>query len=389
MYGYRETEALQLNAAVMIPDSARSLHSQLLARARRNETLQPIETQRISRDGRIIDILLTLSVLRDNTDKPYAIASTERDITERLRAEKELRAQSDRLLEADQRKDEFLAMLAHELRNPLAPIRNAVEALRLPRITDDRHSLEATREVIERQVGHLTRLVDDLLDVSRITRGQVTLQPERIDLAALVERAVELNREQIELRHHRLSVDLPRDPIWLEGDATRLAQVFGNLLNNAAKYTDEGGEISVSAAIEDNRAVFRVRDTGIGIAPELLPHIFELFIQGKRPLDRRQGGLGVGLRLVQQLVEMHGGTVTASSDGPGQGSEFEVRLPLSLETHAEAEAKPSSIPPLRLTPAKPLRALVVDDNVDTVESMATLLSLQGHESGPPPTASRR
>jgi two-component system CheB/CheR fusion protein len=380
MYGYTEQEALRLNMAAMIPDSARARHDEWLDRARRSEPAQPTKTQRIAKDGKIVDILFTLSVLRDSAGMPTAIASTERDITHQLITEKELRTRAERLLEADRRKDEFLAMLAHELRNPLAPIRNAVEALGQPRLLDDKANLEVSRKLIERQVKHLSRLVDDLLDVSRITRGQVSLQQEKIELGSLVERAVELNREQIESRQHRLSISVPAEPIWLEGDATRITQVLGNLLNNAAKYTDPGGAISVSVSVENRQGVFRVRDTGMGIAADLLPHVFDLFVQGKRSLDRSQGGLGIGLRLVRQLVEMHGGTVAARSDGPGYGSEFEVRLPIDQQARAATISKRFDVPPpLPLIPAKGLRALVVDDNPDTVESMSALLGMHGHE----------
>jgi signal transduction histidine kinase/PAS domain-containing protein len=229
------------------------------------------------------------------------------------------------LREADRRKDEFLAMLAHELRNPLAPIRNAAQVLKLAGQAEAHH--QWAREVIERQTQHLTRLVDDLLDVSRITRGKITLQCEPLDLAAIVDRSVEASRPLIDARRHQLTLVLPPEPVRLVGDQTRLVQVVGNLLNNAAKYTEEGGHIRLEAAQEGDMAVIRVSDNGMGLPAALLPHVFDLFTQADRSLDRSQGGLGIGLTLVRQLVELHGGRVEAKSEGPGRGSEFIVWLP--------------------------------------------------------------
>lgn len=231
----------------------------------------------------------------------------------------------DALEEGDRRKNEFLAMLSHELRNPLAPIRNAVQVLGLLDLKDPR--LRWVKEMIDRQVKHLVHLVDDLLDVSRITRGKITLKHEWIELSQVIERAVEATEAIIEAQQHRLSVFYPDEPVWLKGDGVRLVQIFTNLLNNAAKYTPHGGRIDLSAVPNQREVVFSVKDTGIGIPPELLPHIFDLFTQADRSLDRSQGGLGIGLTLVRKLVEMHGGSIEAVSGGAGQGSEFLVRLP--------------------------------------------------------------
>jgi len=241
-----------------------------------------------------------------------------RDITSRKQAEEALR-------EADRRKDEFLAMLAHELRNPLAPIRNAVQILRRAGSSDP--ILQRSRDIIDRQVEHLARLVDDLLDISRITRGKIELRKESVVVADIVQRAVEQSRPLIEARRHELSVHLPSEPVYVEGDFVRLAQVVSNLLNNAAKYTDEGGRISVSAARVGSEVLIRVRDTGRGLDPAAVSHLFELFYQVDRTLDRAEGGLGIGLSLVKRLVEMHRGRVEAFSQGRGHGSEFVVRLP--------------------------------------------------------------
>lgn len=277
--------------------------------------------------------------------------------------------------EADRRKDEFLAMLAHELRNPLAPISNAVEIMRL---RGPEHSeLDWARDVIARQVQHLVRLVDDLLDVSRITRGKIRLKLEPIDLAAVVSNAVETSRPLIEGRRHRFVADMPTEAIWVKADPARLAQVLANLLNNAAKYTEEGGSIRISVARDGGQAVVRVRDSGVGIPPEMLAGIFDLFTQVDRTLDRSQGGLGIGLTLVQRLVQMHGGSVEAQSDGPGQGSEFVVRLPMLTAFQPPRLATPP--PAERESAAGHLRILVVDDNADAAVSLSMLLRLDGHE----------
>ena len=229
------------------------------------------------------------------------------------------------LLEVNRRKDEFLAMLAHELRNPLAPIRNALYLMKRGEV--DESSAAEVRTMMERQVEHLSRLIDDLMDVSRISTGKVDLRLDEVDLASVVARSIDVCRPLIEQRGHRFTVDLPAVPIRLRADPTRLEQIVDNLLTNAAKYSDPGGRIDLSAGIEGNSAILRLRDTGIGIDPGKLPHIFDLFVQAERRLDRSQGGLGIGLSLVRSLVGMHGGTVMASSEGLGKGSEFVVRLP--------------------------------------------------------------
>jgi len=278
------------------------------------------------------------------------------------------------LQEADRRKNEFLAILAHELRNPLAPIRNAAQILKTkgPPIPE----LQWAREVIDRQVHQLTRLVDDLLDVSRITKGKIELRKERLALSALVSSAVEASRPLIKKWGHELTISIPAEPVYLDVDPTRMAQVLLNLLNNAAKYTEQGGRIALTGERDGDDVVIRVTDTGMGIPPDMLPRIFDMFTQVDHSVERSQGGLGIGLTLVQLLIELHGGEVLARSPGPGLGSEFVVRLPSAPQRAAGREEKAASAEgPLAIDPA--LRILVVDDNQDAAESLGMLLRYAG------------
>ncbi|WP_159397044.1 ATP-binding protein [Sorangium cellulosum] len=302
------------------------------------------------------------------------VCAITRDVTEQKELENERRRRMEELAEAARRKDEFLATLAHELRNPLAPLRNGLELLRLGE--SDPAASERARAMMERQVAHMVRLIDDLLDVSRITRGKLRLRRERVELAGVVQSAIEASRPLIDASRHELTVDVPPGPIHLDADPTRLAQVLSNLLTNAAKYTDPGGRIRLSVERQGGEVVLAVRDTGIGIAAEHLPGLFQMFSQITPALERSQGGLGIGLSLVRGLVELHGGRVAASSDGPGKGSEFSVRLPVA-EERAQAAAAPGEE---RETPSLPprCRVLVVDDNSDAADSLAMLLRVLGY-----------
>lgn len=287
----------------------------------------------------------------------------------------QIRSQMNEFRRADERKDEFLATLAHELRNPLAPVRNGLQIIRAKgELTGE---TAAVRDMMERQVGHMVRLIDDLMDVSRITRGKVELKKERLDFRQVLESALESSRPLMEAAHHEFTVALPGGSLPIDGDLTRLAQVLANLLNNSTKYTPDGGTIKVSGTVDGPMLLIQIQDNGMGIPAEMLPDIFEMFTQVGRTIDRAQGGLGIGLTLVRRLVEMHGGIITAESEGIGQGSTFNIRLPLvpNAATHDSATDGESTASD---TPHPSLRVLVVDDNVDGAESLALMLKMSGY-----------
>lgn len=318
-------------------------------------------------DGSCVTVIVNIRPLKNDRGEVTGAINCFYDITARKQAEEEL-SRSDR------RKNEFLAMLAHELRNPLAPIRNALQILQLTEGKDE--VVEAATRMMERQVGQMVRMVDDLLDVSRISRGRIVLRKGRVELASTVHHAVEAVHAMYDSMHHELTVTLPSEPIYVNADPTRLAQVVGNLLNNACKFTDKAGHISVALEREADQAIIRVQDDGIGIATEQLPSIFEMFTQIDTSLERSVSGLGIGLTLVKNIVELHGGTIVVHSEGVGRGSEFVVRLPIVVE-----EGKPPTLEPddNGLAMAAPRRILVVDDNRDSATSLVMLLSMTGNE----------
>ncbi len=331
-----------------------------------------------STSGHKVEVEFVSNVYGENNHQ--VVQCNIRDITERSRLQRLTQEQAEALADLDRRKDEFLAMLSHELRNPLAPILNAALLLRLHSTRNrlqgiENPILQQSASIIERQVGQLTRIVDELLEVSRITTGRIQLRQESIALGVVAENAVATVRSLIDQHKHELTVSLPTQAIWVHADAARLEQVVVNLLTNAAKYTDQGGHVWLTVQQEGEEAVLRVRDTGVGIAPDVLPRIFELFTQADRSLDRSQGGLGIGLALVQRLVEMHRGTVAASSV-LGQGSEFVVRLPVVAPLQQQAASPPTETAQLT---GSSLRVLVVDDNVDTVTTLALLVNESGHD----------
>ncbi|HEX5055186.1 MAG TPA: PAS domain-containing protein [Gammaproteobacteria bacterium] len=307
-------------------------------------------------------------------DGRHGVVCYFRDIAQQVQARREIERSRDALRETDRRKDEFLAMLAHELRNPLTPIRNAAQILKFPGIDDK--SRAAASAMLDRQVNQMVRLVDDLLDVSRITRGKIELRKQRIELATSLNDAVETVRPICEHRKHTLTVTLPPEPVYLDADPARLVQVVGNLLNNAYKFTMPGGHILLTAEAEGAAVVIRVRDDGIGIAADQLPRIFEMFTQVDSSLERVHSGLGIGLTLVKNLVEMHGGTVEVRSAGIGKGSEFSVRLP-RIAADSRSESRKSAA--LKQETTVPRRILLVDDNRDLTDSLASLLQMTGHE----------
>jgi CheY-like chemotaxis protein len=355
MPGYR----IQQNGRDMPPDQLPMQY----AIAHRTSVTNEIEIVRA--DGSVVYVKNDVEPLYDTHGNIYGCVSVCVDLTDRKLAEIALR-------EADRRKDEFLATLSHELRNPLAPMRTAVEVMRLAR--DNPALVDQARVTLERQLQHLVRLTDDLLDVSRITQNKLELRKRRIDLCTVLHSAVESTRPLIDSRAQHLTLDLSDRPLWVDADATRLAQAFSNLLNNAAKYTECGGEISMAASGTEAETVISVLDSGVGIPPEMLPRIFDMFTQLQPHRDRTLGGLGIGLSLAKRLVELHGGSIEAKSEGPGRGSSFIVRLPSAPAAGSEESPSP---PDQKRAPAD-CRVLIAEDNADAAEMMEMMLQFKGY-----------
>jgi PAS domain S-box-containing protein len=372
LFGYQAAEVIgQPFARFFIPEEREAGRPEAEIRQAAASGQVTCEEWQVRRDGTRFWGCVVLTTLRDERGELKGFAKVIRDATDRKQLEMELRRQAEELAESNRRKDEFLAMLSHELRNPLAPVLNSVHVLR--QAPDDPSLVQFAGNMVERQVRHMARLIDDLLDVTRLTHGKVRLQKERFDLGALVERAAESVRPLMDERGHQFILVPCDGPIWLEADPIRLDQVLVNLLNNAAEFTDPGGHVELIVTLEGAEAVIRVRDDGMGIAPDLLPRIFDLFAQADTTLDRGGGGLGIGLTLAKRVVTLHGGSIQAHSEGPGRGSEFVVRLP-ALPESSEHDA----ITPEPAAPAMSLRMLVVDDNVDMAMSLSIILELHGH-----------
>jgi len=367
LFGYRPDEAIGQPILIVIPPELRHEEEEILRQISSGKRIEQLETTRIAKDGRRLDVSLTISPVRSGDGRIIGVSKVARDISERKRIEEALRT-------SDKRKDEFIAMLGHELRNPLAPIRTAAEVFR--RIAGGNTEYLELSQILERQVQQMTRLLDDLLDVSRITQGKIKFKREAFDLTLVAQRAIEACRPLMDSRRHQLRVDLPKSVLRVEGDSVRLVQLVTNLLNNAAKYTPVGGKIALSIARRRGAIEIRVKDNGAGIAPDALPRIFELFVQAEPSSAGPQEGLGIGLTLVRMIAEHHGGTVTAASAGPGQGSEFVVTLPAGVEDAGLAIAVDSAASEAA---AARRRIVIVDDNIDASQSLATLLRLSGHD----------
>jgi PAS domain S-box-containing protein len=362
LYGYARREIIGKGVDTIVPPERKDELADIMSGLRRGESVRQRETVRLRKDGTRVDVAVTISPVRDEHGQVIGASTMARDISDRKLAEQALR-------DASEQKDQFLAVLGHELRNPLAAIRGAAELLKLTHGGDPR--LQRTQSILDRQTAHMAKLLDGLLDVSRIIRGKISLEAELVDLCVVLRDLVQDHAEQVERRGLAMQLDLPPEPLWILGDRVRLGQIFGNLLANALQFTQAPGTISLTSQTDEDQAVIVVRDTGTGIAPEFLPLMFEPFRQGSQPIDRGSGGLGLGLALVKGLVELHGGQVHAWSDGPGRGAVFTVRLPL-----APAPAVDTGRPRDRKGPQ---RVLVVEDNLDMAELLREMLLRGGHD----------
>jgi len=374
LFGYTAEEMIGQTSLRLDPSQERQT---ILDTISRGGTVRQHETAWLTKDGRHLDVSLSAAGMRDDLGRIVGVTAVVRDISQAKQTEAAIKRSEAALRDADRRKDEFLALLAHELRNPLAPLVNSLELLRPAAAANP--GLQRIRGMMERQLKQLERLVDDLLDVSRISRGRFELQRAPLSLGLAVETAVESCQSQFAARGHGLSVSISSEPLVVVGDFARLTQVFANLLSNSAKYTEPGGSVEVTLCRSGTDAVVTVKDTGIGIPVESLNFVFDMFSQVQAHKEHAGGGLGIGLALVRSLVEMHQGRVEAQSEGPGKGSLFTVRLPLLQESAAVVRAS-ASADPSQLAKQAARRILIADDNIDAAESLAEILRSQGHET---------
>jgi len=372
IFGYTAEEMIGRPILVLIPPDRRDEEPAILERLRSGERVDHFQTVRRRKDGVDIDISVTISPIRNAEGRVVGASKVARDITSEKLMQAQLRRYADDLATQHRQKDEFLAILAHELRNPLAPMRTSLELLRLR--AGDPTQVQRVRETLDRHVKNLSRLIEDLLDVSRITQGKMKPRLERVDLARLVRYNCDTYSVQAEGSGLTMACSAPEVPLWVIGDPTRLDQMINNLLENAIKFTEKGGTITVTVETEGDTVVAVVRDTGIGIAPEVLPRLFSTFTQAEQALARTRGGLGLGLSIVRGLAELHGGSVEAASEGLGRGAEFRLRLPAHGEIPVLTERPPSLQPS-----AQPRRVLIVEDNRDAADTLADLLRIFGYE----------
>lgn len=375
LLGYTAQEIVGQITSRLDPSSDRQA---ILDRINQGETVRSHETVWLTKDGQPVDVSLSAAGMRNATGQIVGVTQVVRDISRAKQTEAAIKRSQEALRDADRRKDEFLALLAHELRNPLAPLVHSVELLR-PAAADS-PTLQRIRAMMERQLKQLDRLVNDLLDVSRISRGRFELHRDPVSLALAIETAIEACQSQMVARRHNLTVTLSNEPLVVLGDFARLTQVFANLLSNSARYTDPGGHIEITLARNGSEAVVTLKDTGIGIPHDSLNLVFEMFSQVQAHKDHAGGGLGIGLALVRSLVEMHEGRVDAQSEGPGRGSLFTVRLPLLQESTSRRTTVPQPTDHSEATTQAPRRILIADDNADAAESLAGILRAQGHET---------
>lgn len=373
LFGYTSEQAIGRHISLVIPPERLNEEEQIIASLREGKRIEHYETERVRSDGRHIMVSLTISPIKDDSGNVTGASKIVRDITERKRLEDDLRRLAADLSATDRRKNEFLATLAHELRNPLAPMSNMLEVLK--RAGGDAEIVKRAQDTLERQLDQMIRLVDDLLDWNRITHDRLELRRSEVELSSVIQQAVEVASPLIDAAGHKLTVDLPKEPIYLNADPARLAQLFGNLLNNSSKYTKPEGAIWLSARQSDGEVLVTVKDNGAGIPPDKLDSIFDMFMQVDRTSEQSQAGLGIGLTLVKRLTEMHGGAIQARSDGEGKGSEFVVRLPILSNSTAASSLEPATQQSLT-----DCRILIVDDNTDSADSLAMLLEITGNKT---------